>query len=87
MMSSLVYLVVRFMFSLKKPCAYRLFVKYSIIMVTASHKYYCNSSTIKQGDSDSEVIICFVLNLISQQILQLLIAVTVSGITLRHCYK
>ena len=45
--------------------------------------------TIKQGNSDcdSEVIICFVLNLRKQQILQLLNVTTVLGFTLRHCHK
>ena len=41
----------------------------------------------KQGNSNSEVIICFILNLSYQKILQLLKVITVLGFTLRHCYK
>ena len=43
---------------------------------------------IKQGDSDSEVIICFVTKFkLSVDLIQLMKAITVFGFTLHHCHK
>ena len=43
---------------------------------------------IKQGDSDSEVIICFGTKYkLSVDLIQLLKVKTVLGFTLRHCHK
>ena len=41
----------------------------------------------KEGDSDSKVRVCFVLNLSYQQILKLLKVIAVLGYTLRHSHK
>ena len=49
-----------------------------------SHNMYYKS-LIEQGDSDSEVIICFVSN--SVDLLQLLKFITGWGFSLRHCHK
>ena len=48
---------------------------------------YTTKATIKQGNSGSEVTICFVLNLSYQQILQLLQVIMLLGFTLCHCHK
>ena len=45
-----------------------------------------NLDTNKQEDSNSEVIICFVINLSYQQILQLLKVIKVLEFTLCHCH-
>ena len=47
---------------------------------------YCLMCIIKQGDSGSEVIICFGTKFKSD-LIQLLKIITVFGFTLRHCHK